>query len=104
MGLNNAILRAVKIIEGVADPRKILLFGSAARGENGENSDIDLLIVVKNGTHRRNTARRIYRALLGIGFAIDIVVVTEDDLERYAETPGMIIASAIEEGREIYAA
>ena len=104
MGSNNAILRAVKIIEGVASPRKILLFGSAARGETGENSDIDLLVVVKNGTHRRNTARRIYRALLGVGFAIDIVVVTEDDLEKYAETPGMIIASAIEEGHEIYAA
>ena len=38
----------VQRIVAVADPEKIILFGSAARGELGPDSDLDLL-VVKSG-------------------------------------------------------
>jgi predicted nucleotidyltransferase len=65
-----------RIIETV-HPCKIILFGSAVRGEMGPNSDLDILVVMPSGTHRRNTARSIYRNLIGVGFAVDIVVVTE---------------------------
>ena len=42
--------------------------------------------------------------MIGVGFAADIVVITEDDLERYKEHRGMIIHQALEDGRVIYAA
>ena len=48
----NAIV--TRIVD-VADPEKIILFGSAARGEMGPHSDVDLLIV-KDGVHRRDLA------------------------------------------------
>ena len=44
-----------RIVE-VAQPEKIILFGSAARGEMNRHSDVDLL-VVKEGAHRRSLAR-----------------------------------------------
>jgi len=75
----NEIIR--RIVE-TAHPRKIILFGSAARGEMGPNSDLDILVVVPTGIHRRKTAHSIYRNLIGVGFAADIVVVTEQDLDR----------------------
>ena len=52
-----------------ANPRKIILFGSAGRKELKPNSDLDVLVVVPSGTHRRNTARSIYCNLVGVGFA-----------------------------------
>jgi len=54
-----------RIVE-VADPKRIVLFGSAARDEMGPHSDFDLL-VVKSDVHRRKLAQHIYRNLIGIG-------------------------------------
>jgi len=54
--------------------------------------------------HRRNTAQKIYRNLVGLGFAADIVVVTEDDVERFKDNSGMIIQPALKEGKLLYAA
>ena len=80
------------------------VFGSAARGDPGPHSDIDLLVVVPPGTHRRDTARGIYRALAHVGFAVDVIVVTTEDVSRYRHAPGTVISSALAEGRELYAA
>lgn len=95
---------AIKKIREVSSPLRIVLFGSAAAGRMGPDSDLDMLVVVPSGSHRRQTAQRIYRRLAGIGFAIDIVVVTEDDIEQYADAPGMVIKTALSEGRDLYVA
>lgn len=91
-----------RIVE-VADPERILLFGSAARGEMGPHSDFDLL-VVKSDVHRRKLAQRIYRNLIGVGQPVDIVVVTPEDLERYADSHALVISPALEDGTEVYSA
>ncbi|MBI2940000.1 MAG: nucleotidyltransferase domain-containing protein [Chloroflexi bacterium] len=96
----NEIIR--RIVE-VAQPEKIILFGSAARGMMGPNSDVDLL-VVKSGAHRRHLARRIYQSLVGLGQAVDVVVVTPEDIERYHDAIGLVIEPALREGKVIYAA
>jgi predicted nucleotidyltransferase len=93
-----------RIVEAVA-PEEIILFGSAARGEMGPDSDLDFL-VVKAGVHRRKTAQAIGRHLIGVapGIPKDIVVVTPEDIERYRDTIGFIIRPALREGRVVYAA
>lgn len=85
-----------------ASPEKIILFGSAARGEMGSNSDIDLL-VVKPDIHRRRLAQEIYRNLLGIGYAVDVIVATPEDIERYKDSFALVIEPALREGKVIYA-
>ena len=102
--LKDILKMTIQRILDVAQPRQIILFGSAVRGEMNANSDIDLLIVVPSGTHRRKTAQKIYRNLIGVGFASDIIVVTEDDLKNYKDHPGMVIHSALAEGKVLYAA
>ena len=91
-----------RIVE-TANPRRIILFGSAGRGEMKPNSDLDVLVVMPPGVHRRATARSIYRNLIGVGMAVDIIVVTEHDIERYKNDIGMVIKPALEQGRLIYA-
>ena len=90
-----------RIVEAV-HPLRIILFGSAARGEMGRHSDLDLLVVMPDGTHRRRTAQEIYRRMWGVGFAKDIVVVTESDIREHGSNPYLIIKNALEEGRELY--
>jgi predicted nucleotidyltransferase len=89
-----------RIVE-VADPERILLFGSGARGEMGPHSDFDLL-VVKSNVHRRKLAQRIYRNLIGVGQPVDIVVVTREDLEKYADSHALIIKSALRDSQVVY--
>lgn len=85
-------------------PLRIILFGSAARGDASPYSDIDVLVVVNEGTHRRKTAQHIYRALLGFGLPVDVVVATTSDLERYCNSPALVYRQALKEGKVLYAA
>jgi predicted nucleotidyltransferase len=93
----------IERIVAVAQPEKIILFGSAARGEMGPNSDVDLL-VIKAGAHRLDLAGKIYGNLHGVDEAVDVVVVTPEDVERYRESPALVIAPALREGKVVYAA
>lgn len=92
-----------RIVE-VAQPEKIIMFGSAARGEMGPNSDVDVLVVKSNVAHRGRLAGDIYMNLIGAGQAVDVIVVTPEDIERYKDAIGLVIKPALREGRVIYAA
>ncbi len=92
----------VRRIVDAVHPLQIILFGSAARGKMGPQSDIDVLVVMPDGIHRGKTSREIYRHLWGLGFAKDIVVVTESDIHEYARNPSLIIKEALEAGQELY--
>jgi predicted nucleotidyltransferase len=98
-----SLQQIIKRIVEVAQPEKIILFGSAAREEMGPNSDVDLL-VIKTGAHRLDLTGKIYRNLHGVGEAVDVVVVTPEDVERYHGSPALVIAPALEEGKVVYAA
>jgi predicted nucleotidyltransferase len=89
-----------RIVE-VAQPEKIILFGSAVRGEMGPNSDVDVL-VVKSGVHRRRLAQAIYMNLIGVDQAVDVVVVTPEDIERYKDSFALVIEPALREGEVVY--
>ncbi len=96
-----ALEEIIKRIVEVANPEKIILFGSAAREDIHSNSDLDLL-VVKSGAHRRRMAQKIYMNLFGVGRAVDIVVVTPEDIEKHKESLGLIIEPALREGKVVY--
>jgi len=95
------LAEVVRRIVEVADPEKIILFGSAARGEMGPHSDLDLL-VVKSGAHRRKLAQAIYMKLFGVGQAVDVIVVTPEDIKRYRNAIGLVIEPALREGKVVY--
>jgi predicted nucleotidyltransferase len=87
-----------------ARPQKIILFGSAARGTMGANSDVDLLVIKGGRFDRGRLTERIYLQLQGAAEAVDVVVVTPEEVERYRDTPWLVIAPALREGRVVYAA
>lgn len=102
--LDDKVLQEIvrRIVETIS-PDKIILFGSAARGEMGPDSDLDLL-VIKSCAHRRRTARRIERSLIGVRVPTDIIVAKPEDIDRCKDTIGLIYRPALKEGKIIYAA
>ena len=93
----------VRRIVDVAQPAKIILFGSAARGEMGPHSDVDLL-VVKDGERSLDVMKEIYMNLDGVGVAVDALVATSDRVQRYRDSHALVFKSALREGRVIYEA
>ena len=100
------INQLVKTIVETANPLRIILFGSGARSEMRENSDLDVLVVVPEGTHPIRTAQKIHVKLLDTPLkrGVDVVVATENDLQKYGDNFSMVYYYAIREGKEIYAA
>ena len=94
----------VRRILQLAHPLRIILFGSAARGEMESDSDIDVLVVMPEGVHRRRTVQLLYRQIRGLGVPFDILVATPNDLERHRDNIGLIYQTILREGREVYVA
>ena len=90
-----------RIVEAV-HPVRIILFGSAARGDMGPDSDLDVLVVMPDGVHRRDTSAVVYRSLRRFPYPKDIVVATVGDIAEYGDSPGLIFRQALLEGRDLY--
>ncbi len=91
----------VRRVVEVARPEKVILFGSAARGQLGPRSDLDLLVIADTDD-RYETAGEIYAGLYGVGIAVDVLVATPEQVERHKDTPGLAYKHALEEGRLVY--
>jgi len=92
-----------RIIDEVR-PLRILVFGSAVKGVIGVDSDIDVLVVMPEGVHRRRTAQLLYRKIRKVGIPFDILVTTPTDLDRQKDNIGLIYRTILQEGKEIYVA
>ena len=104
MGRKNtdAIARIVNRIVERFDPEQMILFGSYARGSANPDSDVDLLVVMKNVKSKRAKQVEMRCALHDIRIPKDIIVVTESELERYRNIVGTIVRPALREGKSMY--
>ena len=92
-----------RIVE-IAHPLRIVMFGSAAKKDIGPDSDVDLLVIMPEGTQRRSTAQKLYKEISGIGLPFDVLIATPSDILKHKDNIGLIYRSALREGREVYAA
>jgi len=92
----------VRRVVEAAHPDKIILFGSAARGEMGPNSDLDLLVIKGGKFNRWRLTTAIYRHLRGKAAPVDVVVATPEEVERYGDSPYLVIHPALKEGKVVY--
>jgi predicted nucleotidyltransferase len=99
----NALLeRVVERVRSVADPDRIVLFGSAARGTVGPDSDVDLLVIKRGLVDRSGLAARLYVSFIGLGVPVDIVLATPEEVEYARTRVGSVIGPAIQSGRDLY--
>jgi predicted nucleotidyltransferase len=103
--LDPVILKGIvnRVVQ-LAHPDRIILFGSAARGEMGPNSDVDLLLIKSGRFNRGRLIEKIYRGMGGLGQPVDIVIVTPEEVEQYGQSPYLVIAPALKDGKLVYAA
>ena len=92
------IQEAIGLLRKAADPVKIILFGSYATGKADENSVLDFLVVEKELKARRMEMVRLRRILRPLRIPVDIIVVSEQVFNEWADTPGTVIYEAALEG------
>ncbi len=88
------------------DPQRILLFGSWARGQANEHSDVDFLVVEREpfgrNRSRRREAARIWRCLSEFRVSKDILVYSVGELAQWKDSSHHVIARALREGKVLY--
>ena len=98
------IEKAVRILVDAAHPSKIILFGSYARGEAGEESDLDLLIIEPKVPNKSAEMVRLRNALRALRIPMDVVVASETEIDDWGHLPGTLYYWALKEGKTLHEA
>ena len=96
--LNLIVKRLVK----AAQPTKIIMFGSHARGDADEGSDLDLLVVEREVRNQVEEMVRLRGAIGKVGLGIDVLVYTPEEMEAKRDWSSTTIYWALREGKTLY--
>ena len=103
MGISPTLVsEIVKRILEVAEPQRIILFGSAATGRMTKDSDIDLLVLESAPGDTRAESVRLRQAMRGLGYPFDIIVMAVERFEESKDVIGGIAYPAHKYGQVIY--
>ena len=96
----------VEVIVRETNPKKIILFGSRARGTAGPNSDLDLMIVEEGpfgpNRSRRKELTKLWKILCRFPISQDILIYTPEEIKRWQHSKNHVIARAMREGKVLY--
>ena len=96
--------KIIPLIVSLVSPDQIVLFGSYARGDYKEKSDIDLLIIKKNLRNEREINNILYKAFFEnkINIPIDIISIDYNKYMNLNNEIGYIYKTIKEQGKIIY--
>ena len=101
---HTTIDEAVRVLVREAAPERIILFGSHARGDAGPNSDVDLLVVLREAPEPLREMARLRKALSPLRIPVDVLVTDAARLvSSWADFPGSYLYDALREGKVMYA-
>ena len=96
----------VQAIVDEVDPEQVILFGSRGRGDERQDSDVDLVVVEaepfgpKRSRHKEMV--RLYHAVASFPVAADVLVYSREDVDYWRDSLNHVLARALREGRVLY--
>ena len=84
------------------EPEKIILFGSAARGESGSDSDADFLIIKKETPFYGADRIRELSRMVNRNIPVDFLVYRPEEFEKRVEMRDPFLKAIIKEGKVLY--
>lgn len=98
----DTIQAAVDRIVAMEHPEKVILFGSYARGDAHAGSDIDLMVIAKEVSNRGQAMLALHRIVGYVGVGVDVLIYSEQEIERRGQVPGTLLYQALREGKVLY--
>jgi predicted nucleotidyltransferase len=98
------IQQAVELLRQAAPSATIIVFGSCARGQSAEDSDLDVMVIEPSITSRLEEMVRLREVLRPLGIPADVLVASKDTFEYWSDTPNTIYYEVAREGRVFHAA
>lgn len=96
----------VERIVAEVDPERVILFGSRARGDARDDSDVDFIVIEAEpfgeGRTRNAEMVRIDKSLAAFRVGVDVLVYSEDEVEYWRDSINHVLARALREGRILY--
>ena len=99
---DSALSRIIDVVVRTLDPDTIILFGSRARGDAREDSDFDICVLKDGITKRRPLARKLYRALYGVGAPVELIVEPPGVFSKNKDNPHLIYRDIARYGKVVY--
>jgi len=96
------ISEVTRLLKKAAPGSTIILFGSHARGEAGEKSDLDIMVVEEEVKARRKEMVRLSDVLRPLGIPVDIIVTSRKNFEAWKKFPGTLIHQVAKRGKILY--
>ena len=93
---------AIDLVAADGKPTRIVLFGSHARGDARDDSDIDLLVIENEVEDRAREMVGLRRLLRPLRVPADILVYSEEEVERWGHQPGSALYWALREGKVVH--
>jgi len=100
--LGSLVADIVQRIVRTAQPQKIILFGSRARGNARPDSDFDLLVIKDSDEPGYRRDASLYLALAGLNTPVDVMVYTPEEVREWSTVPQAFITTAVREGKVVY--
>jgi uncharacterized protein len=85
-----------------ANASQVILFGSYARGEATDRSDVDLMVVAQTDLPRHKRAVGLYKQFRPYPFGMDILVYTPQEVQEGKKSPLSFVSTVLREGKTLY--
>jgi len=96
------IQQAVARLVAAAKPSKVILFGSYARGDATDDSDLDLMVIEHEVSSKFDEMVRLRNVMGDMGVGVDLLVYSDSEAARRSQVPGTVLYRAFKEGRIMY--
>ena len=99
---DNQIRQVAAQLGSAANASEVILFGSYARGEATDGSDVDLMVVAETDLPRHKRAVPLYKQFRPYPCGMDIVVYTPREVEEARKSNLTFVSAVLREGRKLY--
>ena len=93
---------ARRAANAASSPASVMLFGSYARGDADEGSDLDLLVIERDVPDKAAEYLKLHRAIGAMGVGVDVLVMSGEDFARRSQVPGTVPYWAAKEGKLLH--